>query len=251
MQKQRPMSRPPSIRIAFRTLGRTIRHGYDNLGVLLVVSIFWSLFMLPIFPVLVVAFNSGRLVDVLILMAVILIVPISPATAGLHRVTQRMTEARASSWGDFWAHFRADWGWSTRLIGLLVFGFLLIIINFLFYQSINNPILPFLTVFLLVVFIVWLGIMLFAIPLALRQEAPNLRITFRNSAILVLANLPGVIVSLLLLLITSIVFILPPLFLLWPGYVALWGEENARLLLVGAGLIPPDEFADAPRRSRS
>ena len=85
-------------------------------------------------------------------------------------------------------------------------------------------------------------------PLALRQKSPNLRITLRNTFIIVLANLPGVIVSIILLFITSLIFLLPPLFLLLPGWIALWSEENVRLLLVSAGIIPTDEIADRPHR---
>ena len=106
--------------------------------------------------------------------------------------------------------------------------------------------------FVLVVVIIWWGIMLFAMPLALRQSEQSLRITLRNAAVVVLANLPGVIVSQVLLFLSSLLLlIIPPLFLLLPGWVALWSEENVRLLLVASGQIPPDEFADSPRRSDS
>jgi hypothetical protein len=50
----------------------------------------------------------------------------------------------------------------------------------------------------------------------------------------------------LIVLVISLI-VIPPLFLLIPGVVALWGEENARLLLVASGYVPPDPFADRPR----
>ncbi len=59
--------RAPSVVIAFRTFGRTLRHGYDNLGTLLVVSVCWYL-------------------------GALLIQPLGAVTAGLHRVVLPMTE---------------------------------------------------------------------------------------------------------------------------------------------------------------
>jgi hypothetical protein len=50
----------------------------------------------------------------------------------------------------------------------------------------------------------------------------------------------------LLVLVSGLLLVIPPLFLLLPGVIALWGEENARLFLVGSGHIAKDEIADRP-----
>src|SRR4051794_5228294 len=192
------MNRPPSIRIAFRTLGRTVRHGYDNLGTLLLGSILWGVIAALAAPFAIFAFRAPSVGSALLFLIAIMILPISPATASLHRITQRMTEERASSWsmGMFWENFRRDWGWSSRLVLTLMVGFLLVAVNEQFYIRVNNAFIPFLSVLFLVFLIVWLGVIMFAVPLALRQEQPHLRTTLRNTLIIVLANLPGVIVSL-------------------------------------------------------
>jgi uncharacterized membrane protein YesL len=248
---QKTITRPPSVRIAFRTLGRSFRHGYDNLFTLLMVSLLWLLIALPIVPFLLVAQQAPSVLTTVLLFVAIAVVPISPATIALHRVTARMTEERASPWNRFWERFRADWGWGTRLVFTLVLGFVVGWLNLVFYSASTNQVLLLFSGFFLIIVVIWLGIMFYAIPLALRQTDQRVRTTLRNAAIIVLANLPGVLVSLILLLISCVIFLLPPLFLFLPGWIALWSEENVRLLLVASGHIPEDEIADRPRIPRS
>lgn len=222
----KPVSRPqraPSIAIAFRTLGRTLRHGYDNLGTLLMVSALWWI-------------------------GAVLILPLGTITAALHRVTKPMTEERAASWRSFFDHLRADLGWSSALMATLVFGFLLIQLNLQFYSASSSATLRILTIAFLTCQILWTGIMLYAFPLSSRQEDRRLRTTLRNAAVMVMSNAPGVLVSILLLgMLVALLTVLPPLFVLIPGVVALWSQENVRLLLVAGGYIAKDEFADRER----
>jgi uncharacterized membrane protein YesL len=215
--------RAPSIAIAFRTLVRTLRHGYDNLFTLLIISVIWYTVAL-------------------------LILPVGVATAAMHRVVQPMTEERSANWRVFYSHLRADLRWSSLLALIIVLGFLLIQINIAFYGAANTAILQFFAILFGTFLIIWSGMALFAFPLALRQEEQSVRTTLRNSLIMVLANAPGVLISLILLIVLLIVFaLLPPLFMLIPGVVALWGAENARMLLVESGYLAKDEFADRER----
>ena len=103
--------RAPSVQIAFRTLGRTLRHSYDNLGTMLLTSIFWYV-------------------------GAVLILPIGIVTAALHRMTKPMSEERAVDWRTFASHFRQDLGWSSKLAGTLLLGFIVLSINVRFYNLI-------------------------------------------------------------------------------------------------------------------
>ncbi len=220
---EKPATRVPSVNIAFRTFGRTLRHGYENLGTLGMVGIFWYI-------------------------GAALIVTLGPATAALHRdhpANDRRTRCQLA----YVPRSLSSWtgSWSSILVWLLLGVLLLIDINRQFYAQAVSSFLPLFSIFFFVLELIWFTITLFAMTLALRQEDRRLRTTLRNTAIIILANLPGIIVSMILLLISSIVLlILPPLFLLVPGYIALWTEENARLLLVAGGHLPEDEFADQP-----
>jgi uncharacterized membrane protein YesL len=215
--------RAPSVQIALRTLGRTLRHGYEHLGTLAIASVFWYLSLL-------------------------LILPIGVTTAALHRVTRPMTEERSSDWREFWAHVRTDVGWSSGLMALLVFGFILLPTNIRFYNSAPATPLRMLAIVFSVLLLVWTCMALYAFPIALRQEEQRVWRTIRNAIVMTLANLPGALVSVVLLaLVVVLLLLIPPLFLLIPGVVALWGQENARLLLVASGYVAPDPFADRRR----
>jgi uncharacterized membrane protein YesL len=218
--------RAPSIAIAFRTLARTLRHGYDNLFTLLIVSVLWYTVAL-------------------------LILPLGVATAGMHRVVQPMTEERSANWRVFYGHLRSDLRWSSLLALIVVLGFLLIQINIAFYGASSSAIFQFFAILFGTFLIIWSGMALFAFPLALRQQEQSVRTTLRNSLIMVLANAPGVLISLILLSVLLVIFmLLPPLFMLIPGIVALWGAENARMLLVESGYLAKDEFADRERAKK-
>lgn len=215
--------RAPSVAIAFRTLGRTLRHGYDNIGTLLLSSLFWY---------------AGAL----------LILPLGVATAGLHRVTRPMTEERAAHWRSFFTDARADLRWSSVLMATLILGVAVLEGNIRFYSASSTPAMQWVALPFRTLMLIWIGITLFAFPLAIRQQDRRLRTTLRNALIMVVANAPGILLSLILLALLMIVLlVLPPLFLVLPGAAALWGQENARLLLVATGDIPPDEVADRPR----
>ncbi len=206
-------------------------------------SIIWLFFALLLSPFVTLVVRDPSFGTLLIFIIALAIIPMSPATLGLHRVVQPMTEERASAVNRFWSHFRADWLWSTRLILALVLGLVIWEGNRRFYEQSGGNLLL-LSGFFLVLDLVWFGIMLYAIPLALRQTDQRVRTTLRNAVILTLANLPGMFVSLVLLLLSCILLLIPPLFILIPGWIALWSEENVRLLLVAGGHIPADEIAD-------
>jgi uncharacterized membrane protein YesL len=246
----REIVRPPSIRIAFRTLGRTLRHAYENLFTLGVAGVFWLVCTVPFVPIIALAVFLLGYGSSLVLFIGVLLVGVGPPSAALHRIARPMTEERASSWNTFWSHLRADFGWSLRLSLTLLVILFLWLLNSSFYAGATNSMLQLVSGFFFVATIVWLGIMMYALPMALRQVEQSLRSTLRNAVVVALANLPGLIVSLILLFITTgILIVLPPLFLLVPGWVALWTEENVRLLLVASGHLAPDEIADRPRGS--
>lgn len=226
--KQSPSTprRVPSVAIAFRTLGRTLRHGYDNLGTLAMVSMMWYI-------------------------GAFLILPLGAVTAALHRVTQPMSEERAASWRSFAGHVRRDVVWGTALVWLVIATVVLLWINIRFYALSSLTPLRLVALFFTTLLIVSMGVALYVFPVALRQEDQRIGRTLRNAFVMTLGNLPGALVSVVLLIIVcSILLFIPPLFVLIPGVVALWGEENARLILVAGGYLPEDPFADRPRKAK-
>lgn len=240
------LRRPPSIQIAFRTVWRTIKHGYENIGSLLMISLIWFVGIIIFLPVtLLLSFIAQAMVGAP--HYELLLLPAGALTAALHRVTRPMSEERAARWQDVFKHVRADWRWSSLLMAVLILGFVVIQVNIRYYLSIDSAALRVLAIIFMTLFIVWAGTALFAFPLALRQDNQRLRTILRNALLITMANAPGVLVSLILLTILLIILLIPPLFFIIPGVAALWAQENARLLLVAAGLIPKDPIADRER----
>lgn len=238
--------RAPAIRIAFRTFWRTLRHGYENLGTLLVISAFWLAGVLICLPVtLVILYVVQALVGAP--QYEVLLLPVGPLTAALNRVVRPMSEERATSWRDFWRYFRADWRWSVLLTIVLVAVAILMQVNIRYYLSFDAAALRLIALIFISLLIVWLGVALYAFPLAVRQQDLRVRTILRNAVIMAVANAPGVLVSLILLLILCALLLIPPLFFLIPGAIALWGQENARLLLVASGYLEKDPIADRVR----
>ena len=89
--------RAPSVSIAVRTLGRTLRHGYENLFPLLAVSALWYV-------------------------GAVLILPLGGVTAALHRVVRPMSEERVEDWRMFFRYTRDYIGWGSKLIWVLSAG---------------------------------------------------------------------------------------------------------------------------------
>jgi uncharacterized membrane protein YesL len=217
--------RAPSVAIAFRTLGRTLRHGYDNLWTLALVSLFWYI-------------------------GAAMILPIGVVTAGLHRVVRPMSEERAPNWREFFGSVREDLGWSSLLAAVIALGFMIISANINFYGAMDSP-LQAVAILFLTAFFIWVGVTVFAFPMALRQRERRLRTTLWNALLVSMGNAPGVLISLILLsFVCGVLIVIPPLFVLLPGIIALWGQENARLLLVAGGYLQRDEFADRERHER-
>lgn len=174
----------------------------------------------------------------------VLLLPLGPLTAGMHRVVRPMAEERATNWQDMWASFRADWRWSTLLTLALVGGAILIQVNMAYYLSSSALLLRMLGLMFTTLLIIWTGAALYAFPLALRQHDMRIRTILRNAALMAMGNAPGVLVGLLLLGLLLVLLLIPPLFLLIPGVIALWSQENVRLLLIAAGYLAKDPIAD-------
>lgn len=238
--------RAPSVRIALRTFWRTLKHGFDNIGTLLLASVFWLAGLVVLLPVTLLivgaveAFTGQRHVELVLL-------PMGVFTAALHRVTQPMSEERAVSPRVLVADLRRDAAWSTLLMAVLVAVLFVILLNIGYFINLAGSTLGLAAFFFFGLLVGWAGVALYVFPVALRQADRHVWSALRSTLLLSLANAPGTIVSLLLLLVLCAILLLPPLFLLLPATIALWGEENARMLLVASGLLAKDPIADRER----
>src|SRR3954451_21602727 len=142
--------RPPSIQIAFRTLGRTLRHGYDNLIPLGIASLYWLLCTVPFFPIFALAFFLIGYGSTFVIFIGVLIVGVGPPSAALHRRTRPMTEERVTPGMSFWSDLRTDFGWSLRLSITLLLVLTLCVANSSFYGNSPNTALQLVSGFFLI-----------------------------------------------------------------------------------------------------
>ena len=150
----------------------TFRDVWSDLWTMLVVNFFW-------------------------LLANLLIIPGPPATLALFYFTNRIAHGEVTDLVDFWRYFRQNWGiawrWGVVNAGVIVFLVADIVLTAQFQGSWT----PFLQVFYIVCFVVWLALQLFSLPFLFEQETMNIRQARRNARIMA-GNSPGFTVVLLI-----------------------------------------------------
>jgi uncharacterized membrane protein YesL len=163
------------------------------------------------------------LFNILWSISALLVLPLPFAAAGLAWVAAEIGEGKVIKWRTFFEGGRRYWRSAYRwgLLNLAVWG--LIFINLNFYNNIAATWALFVRTLVISMAILWGGIQLYVFPLLILQEAPSLRLAFRNGLILMGAQ-PALTVVLLVLaaalLFVSVLFMFP-LFVLCFALIAL------------------------------
>ncbi len=129
----------------------------------------------------------------------LLILPLPLMAAGLAWVAAEIGQGKAIGWRTFVDGARRYWK-PAYLWGLLnVVTWVIIVINYNFYSNLNATwaIVPFWL--LISISLIWGVMQLYVLPLLIVQEAPSLRLAYRNGLVL-MASQPAVIVLLLILI---------------------------------------------------
>ena len=128
-----------------------------------------------------------------------LILPLPLMAAGLAWVAAEIGQGKAINWQTFVDGARRYWkpAYLWGLINLVTW--FIIAVNYNFYTNLDASwaIIPF---WLLVsISLVWGGVQLYVLPLLILQEAPSLKLAYRNGLVL-MASQPAVIILLLILI---------------------------------------------------
>ncbi|GAB4445528.1 MAG: hypothetical protein OHK0015_47910 [Chloroflexi bacterium OHK40] len=219
----------------FPALGKALRDLFDEFLLLLVCNLVWSLLSLPlwVFAFIVLQAGAPLAASAIVLLGVL---PAGPATIALALVAHRITDGRATSVGDYFRAMRqhARLGW--LLTGLGVGGLLVILLNFGFYLGVNNIFGGLMLGLWLYLLIFWLGLMLYAFPLAFLQEEPGLRMIARNAFLMTVGRPVFTVITLLLmgiLLLISAYLLVPALFITI-AFLSVWSSRAARALIADA-----------------
>ncbi|MBN1811469.1 MAG: DUF624 domain-containing protein [Anaerolineae bacterium] len=181
------------------------------------------------------------LAGIFAVLAVIPLIPLPPAIAGLWSVANRVADELAIHWSDYLEGFRRYF-WKSlglALINILVLAILLS--NVWFYTPNNNPfnldsnINLVIRMFFLLLTVLWLAYQMYPMALLLEQEDQRLRIALRNAGVLFLAR-PGF--GILLALVLAIVIaistypLVVPWFILTLSFIALVCNKAVKHLLI-------------------
>jgi uncharacterized membrane protein YesL len=163
------------------------------------------------------------LFNILWSISVLLVLPLPFAAAGLAWAAAEIGEGKVIKWRTFFEGGRRYWKPAYRwgLVNLVVWG--LIFINFNFYNDIAAAWALFVRTLVLSVAILWGSVQLYVFPLLILQEAPSLRLAYRNGLIL-MGSQPALTVVLLVLaaaLLFVSVLLTFPLFILYFALIAL------------------------------
>lgn len=182
---------------ALRTFWLAIRDLYEELMLLSGVSMLWWL-------------------------AVLLIVPGPPATAGLCYLAHRIVHEQRVGFGFFWEEAKGRFAKSWQLVGVDLLGLLIIGTNFYFYLRLEG-FWRYVAILWIYLFLLWVGMQIYLFPLLFEMEEPRLAWLLRNAVLLALFR-PGYTLLLVILLLMT-TFLSSALFILmivaWPALMAL------------------------------
>jgi len=172
---------------SFKVLWLAIKDLFDELFSLIVVNLFWVVLSAPLLLVAIYLVGTGALV-LGIVVGLLAVLPMGPATAGLYIIAQRITEGRVISWRLFFNGFREYLLLSWQVYGLWAAGLALILSNMRFYSSLDSMLPLLLLGLFMSILIIWLGILIYVGPLMLLQADKRLRLIARNAVLMVMVR---------------------------------------------------------------
>jgi uncharacterized membrane protein YesL len=178
------------------------------------------------------------LMGVVTLIVSVLVIPAPFALAGLSYVAQRSVEGRSTKWRDYWEGVKHHGPRNALNALFTVVVYVLIAANIWFY---NNPavsplperIAVWLTAFWLVSVLLWTAVVFYWLAFQLEMEDPKFFLSLRNSLYLVLLNpIQSIILLVLAVLLAALAIVVPPLLILYPGFIATLSIAAVKTLLV-------------------
>ena len=190
------------MRLALRVIKLSIADLVEEIFLLIVFNVLWSL-------------------------SALLVLPLPFATAGLTWVAAEIGEGKAIKLSTFFEGGRRYWkpAYLWGLANLISWSLIALSLNF--YASLNVTWGMFLRSLVVALALVWGGAQLYVFPLLILQKAPSLRRAYRDGLIL-MASQPALTVVVWVLaaaLLLLSVILTVPLFMLYFAFIALLGNR--------------------------
>ncbi len=216
----------------FRALGSSLRDLFDDFMLLIICNLLWALLSLPLWLLAYALLGAGQPFAAAAT-AMIGVLPAGPATAGLYVIAYRVTDGLASKLGDFFVGVRRHARLGIILTGIGMGGLLVILFNLGFYLSVTNLFGGLMLGLWLYLLIFWLGLQIYAFPLAFLQEQPDLRTIARNAFLMTVGRPIFTILTLLLMgaffLLSAL--LIAPLVLFSTAFLTVWATRATRTLI--------------------
>ncbi len=184
---------------AFRALGKAIKDVFEELLLLIMCNLIWALISLPLLLAAYITLADLQNIWLAVLLSLLAVLPMAPATAGLYVVAHRTSEGRVSKIGDFFGGMRRYALPAWRTLGIWMIGFIIILVDLQFYAGVTNFVGSLILGLWFWLLVIWLGLLIYIFPLILLQEQPSLRIIARNAFLMTLGRPIFTLITLVLM----------------------------------------------------
>jgi uncharacterized membrane protein YesL len=215
-----------------RALGSSLRDLFDDFLLLIACNLLWALLSLPLWALAFTLLSAGA--PALAAAAALLgVLPAGPATIALYYVAYRITDGRATKIVDFFGAMRQHARIGIMLTGIAFAGLLMILFNLGFYLSVNNAFGGAMLGLWIYLLVFWLGVTLYAFPLAFLQDQPDLRLIARNAFLMSVGRPIFTFLTLVLmaLILGLSLFLVVPALLLTVAFLPVWATRATRQLI--------------------
>lgn len=168
----------------------------------------------------------------------ILVIPAPFAWAGLWTIGQRSVEGRSTKWRDYWYGVKRHGPRNLLNTLFAVLVYLLIASNLWFYNNpavspVSRQVALWLTAFWLVATLLWTAVIFYWLAFQLEMEEPKFWLSLRNSVFLTLLNpIQSLIFLILVAILTTLTVVVPPLVVVYPGFIGTLSTAAVKTLLV-------------------
>lgn len=216
----------------FRPIWAALRDVFDEFILLLGCNLIWCLLSVPLLWVTYVLLTAGATIPAVIAM-LLGALPAGPATAALAYVAFRVSDGRATRFGEFFGAMRtyARRGW--LLMGIWVVGLLIIVIDIGFYLSVGNLVGAIILGLWLYLLVIWLAALIYIFPLMALQDEFSLRGVARSAGLMVIGRPIFTLVNLVLMLAVLVLSLMTivPLLAITPALLNVWSMRATRALI--------------------
>lgn len=218
----------------FRVVWKSIKDVFDEMFLMILTNLLWCAISAPLLGLAAYAGIQGAALPATIL-AMLGVLPLGPANAGIYTIAQRATEGRTSKVNMFFAAMREHAVFSWKVYGAWMAGLITILFNYTFYRDWNSGAGAFMQVLFIYMFFIWLAFLIYIGPLMLLQSDKRLRTVARNAALMTFGRPIFTLVTLVMMVVISILAMIPGLILL-PGLIlfallSVWGFNATNRLI--------------------